>query len=102
MSTIKGKLQVRDPEALGVVVTDWRIVPIPGRGLHRVDDDGLALPLQISSGGQHRAVAELKLTPAEAEQLHVALCYALAGQQPPSDAPECRQPVHYPGGRQRY
>ncbi|MGO4747910.1 hypothetical protein AB4212_04605 [Streptomyces sp. 2MCAF27] len=83
-------------------MADWQIGPVPGRGLRRTRDGELALPLQISSGGQHRAIAELELTPAEAEQLHAALCYALGGQQPPADAPECRQPVHYPGGRQRY
>ncbi|MEU5638000.1 hypothetical protein [Streptomyces milbemycinicus] len=60
------------------------------------------MPLHISQGGQHRAIADLELTPAEAEQLHAALCYALGEQPPPPDAPECRQPVHYSGGRQRY
>ncbi|MFI0820436.1 hypothetical protein ACH4TX_31290 [Streptomyces sp. NPDC021098] len=58
--------------------------------------------LQIGSDGRYLAVTELRLTPASAEQLHAALCYALDGQLPPSDAPECRQPVRYPGGWQRY
>lgn len=51
------------PGSSGGVVADWRIAPIPGRGLHRVTEDGFALPLQISSGGQHRAIAELELNP---------------------------------------
>ncbi|OMI33508.1 hypothetical protein [Streptomyces sparsogenes] len=83
-------------------MTGWRIKAVPGRGLRRTGEDGFALPLQISSGRQPRAIADLELTPAEAEQLHAALCYALGGQPPPAGAPECRQAVHYPGGRQRY
>ncbi|MER7794410.1 hypothetical protein [Streptomyces sp. NPDC097640] len=83
-------------------MTHWEISPVPGRGLHRADGGALALPLRISGGGQPLTVAELRLTPASAEQLHAALCYALGGQLPPDGAPECRQPVHYPGGRQRY
>ncbi|MES4901156.1 MULTISPECIES: hypothetical protein [unclassified Streptomyces] len=83
-------------------MTDWQIGPVPGRGLHRTHEGELALPLRISHGGQHRAIAELELTPAEAEQLHAALCYALGEQPPPADAPECRRPVRFPGGRQRY
>ncbi|MGY0058271.1 hypothetical protein ACWY4P_17245 [Streptomyces sp. LZ34] len=55
-----------------------------------------------AAAGSTALIAELELTPAEAEQLHAALCYALGGQQPPTDAPECRQPIRYPGGRQRY
>ncbi|MBI0381338.1 hypothetical protein JBE27_35040 [Streptomyces albiflaviniger] len=83
-------------------MTGWRISPVPGRGLRRAKGGELALPLQILQGGQHRAIAGLELTPAEAEQLHAALCYGLAEQPPPPGAPECRQPVRYPGGRQRY
>ncbi|CAM5686517.1 hypothetical protein [Streptomyces antimycoticus] len=83
-------------------MTDWRIGPVPGRGLRRANGGELALPLQILHGGQHCAIARLELTPAEAEQLHAALCYALGEQSPPPDAPECRHPVRYPGGRQRY
>ncbi|MDX3226757.1 hypothetical protein [Streptomyces sp. ME19-01-6] len=83
-------------------MTGWRIGPVPGRGQRRTCEGELALPLQISSDGQHRAIAELELTPAQAEQLHAALCYALGGQPSPADVPECRQPVRYPGGRQRY
>ncbi|MFD8383239.1 hypothetical protein ACFV2X_32815 [Streptomyces sp. NPDC059679] len=83
-------------------MTGWQVGRVPGRGLHRTCDGELALPLQISSDGHHHAITELELTPAEAEQLHAALCYALGDQPPPGDAPECRQPVHYPGGRHRY
>ncbi|GAA2364518.1 hypothetical protein [Streptomyces cuspidosporus] len=83
-------------------MTGWRINAIPGRGLRRTGEDGFALRLRISSGGWHRAIADLELTPAEAEQPHAALCHALDGQPPSTDAPECRQAVHYPGGRQRY
>ncbi|MEE4594873.1 hypothetical protein V2J94_23800 [Streptomyces sp. DSM 41524] len=60
------------------------------------------MPLQISRGGRHQVIAELELTPAEAESLHAALCYALSEQPPPPAAPECRQAVRYRGGRQRY
>ncbi|MES4904502.1 MULTISPECIES: hypothetical protein [unclassified Streptomyces] len=59
-------------------------------------------PLLISGDGQHMAVADLELTLVEAEQLHAALCYALGEQRPPDDAPDCRMPIRYPGGRQRY
>ncbi|QDL71105.1 hypothetical protein DNK48_18785 [Streptomyces malaysiensis subsp. malaysiensis] len=83
-------------------MTDWRINPVPGRGLRRVNGGELALLLQISRGGRHQVIAELELTPAEAESLHAALCYALGEQPPPPDAHECRRPVRYPGGRQRY
>ncbi|MDX3227572.1 hypothetical protein [Streptomyces sp. ME19-01-6] len=68
-------------------MTGWRITAVPGRGLRRTVEDGLALPLQISRGGQPSAIAELELTPAEAEQLHAALCYALGQQHPSAD--EC-------------
>lgn len=83
-------------------MADWQIGPVPGRGLRRANGGKLALPLHISQGGQHRALADLELTPAEAEQLHAALCYALGEQPLPPDVPECRRPVRYPGGRQRY
>ncbi len=83
-------------------MTRWTISLVPGRGLYRAEGGALALPLQISRDGRRLVVTEMRLTPASAEQLHAALCYALDGQLPPSDAPECRQPVRYPGGRQRY
>ncbi len=83
-------------------MTRWAISLVPGRGLHRADGGVLALPFRISGEGRHLAVTELQLTPASAEQLHAALCYALDGQRPPDDSPECRQPVRYPGGRRRH
>ncbi|MYU15424.1 hypothetical protein GTZ78_33260 [Streptomyces sp. SID8361] len=83
-------------------MTKWEIWPVPGRGLYRMADGELALPLRISSDGRHRAITQLTLTSAEAEQLHAALCYALGEQPPPAAAPECRRPVRYPSGRQRY
>ena len=83
-------------------MTDWTISPLPGRGLRRAEGGVLALPLQINRDGRSLAVTEMRLTPASAEQLHAALCYALDGRLPPHDAPECRQPIRYPGDRQRY
>ncbi|AQA15734.1 hypothetical protein DNK48_06100 [Streptomyces malaysiensis subsp. malaysiensis] len=80
----------------------WQVGPVPGRGLRRERDGHLALPLQVVRSGQHVALASLLLTVAEAEQLHAALCYALGAEPAPADAPECREPIHYPGGRQRY
>ncbi|MGW3562998.1 hypothetical protein ACWDSL_03685 [Streptomyces sp. NPDC000941] len=80
----------------------WQVGPVPGRGLRREGDGHLALPLQVVRSGQHVAFASLVLSVAEAEQLHAALCYALGGEPAPADAPECREPIHYPGGRERY
>lgn len=80
----------------------WQVGLVPGRGLRREWDGHLALPLQVVRSGQHVALASLVLTVAEAEQLHAALCYALGNEPAPADAPECREPIHYPGGRQRY
>ncbi|MBU3871415.1 hypothetical protein KN815_47440 [Streptomyces sp. 4503] len=80
----------------------WEVGPVPGRGLRRERDGYLALPLQVVRSGQHVALTSLVLTVAEAEQLHAALCYALGAEPAPEDAPECRKPVRYPGGRQRY
>ncbi|ASQ95859.1 hypothetical protein CGL27_24830 [Streptomyces sp. 11-1-2] len=81
---------------------EWQVGPVPGRGLRHSRDGHLALPLQVVRSGQHVALASLILTVAEAEQLHAALCYALGAEPAPADAPECREPVRYPGGRQRY
>ena len=80
----------------------WEVGPVPGRGLRRERDGYLALPLQVVRAGQHVALASLLLTVADAEQLHAGLCYALGDEPAPADAPECRQPIHYSGGRQRY
>lgn len=83
-------------------MTHWKISLVPGRGLYLADGGVLALPLRINRCRQHLAVAELRLPAASAEQLHAALGYALGGQLLPDGAPECDQPVRYPGGRQRY
>jgi hypothetical protein len=79
----------------------WHVAPVPGRGLCRETDGRFVLPLHVIRPGS-AARASLVLTVVEAEQLHAALCYALSGEPPPADAPECRKPVRYPGGRQRY
>lgn len=81
---------------------EWDVGPVPGRGLRREREGHLVLPLQIVRSGQHIALASLVLTTVEAEQLHAALCYALGNQPAPAGVPECREPIHYPGGRQRY
>lgn len=78
-----------------------RAVPVPGRGLRRGRDGRFELPLRGVRPGQAAPVT-LVLTALEAEQLHAALCYALDGQPVPADAPGCREPVRYSGGRERY
>ncbi|TVL92077.1 hypothetical protein CD790_14745 [Streptomyces sp. SAJ15] len=72
------------------------ISPVPERRCSWTDDGELVLSLQISKSGKHIAVGSLRLTVAEAEQLHAVLCHALAGQRPPWDAPGCRQPSQGP------
>lgn len=79
----------------------WQVGPAPGRGLCPGKDGRLELPLRVIRPGR-ASMASLVLTVVEAEQLHAALCYALGGEPTPEDAPECRKPVRYPGGRQRY
>ncbi|MFE2183924.1 hypothetical protein [Streptomyces sp. NPDC059455] len=81
---------------------EWHVGPVPGLGLRREEDGHLVLPLAVARCGKHLALAPLVLTVAEAEQLHAALCYALGGEPAPEDAPECRKPVRYPGGRHKY
>ncbi|MFI0779716.1 hypothetical protein [Streptomyces sp. NPDC021212] len=78
---------------------DLRISHAPEWKVRRLDDGGLALPLQISRGGQLLGTAELRLTLTAAEHLHATLCYALDGQSPPTAAPDCRKPIRYPGRR---
>ncbi len=80
---------------------DWRVGPAPGRGLRPGNDGVLELPLQVLRPGRASRVS-LILTVVEAEQLHAALCYALGDEPAPKGAPECRKPVRYPGGRQKY
>ncbi|MEU5271008.1 hypothetical protein AB0G77_21185 [Streptomyces hygroscopicus] len=79
----------------------WQVGPAPGRGLRPGKDGLFELPLQVLRPGR-ASLASLVLTVVEAEQLHAALCYALGGEPAPEDAPECRKPVRYPGGRQMY
>ncbi len=80
----------------------WYLGPVPGRRLRREGDGHFALSLQLSRFGKHVALAPLALTVAEAEQLHAELCHALGDEPVPTDAPECRRSIHYPGGRHRY
>ncbi|TVL94489.1 hypothetical protein CD790_02335 [Streptomyces sp. SAJ15] len=70
----------------------WRIGPVPERRPSRTEEGDVTLSFPISHAGKPVAVAPLTLTAAEAEQLHAALCHALAGHPPPDDAPACRQP----------
>lgn len=79
----------------------WHVGPVPGRGLRWGDDGLLELPLHVLRSGRV-SLASLVLTVAEAEQLHAALCYALGDEPAPANAPECRKPVRYPGGRKQY
>lgn len=79
----------------------WKVAPAPGRGLRPGKGGLLELPLHVLRPGP-ASLASLVLTVVEAEQLHAALCYALGNEPAPKDAPECRQPVRYPGGRQKY
>lgn len=79
----------------------WHVAPVPGRGLRHRRDGLLELPLQEHCPGRP-SPASLVLTVVEAEQLHAALCYALGDGPAPANAPECRKPVRYPGGRQQY
>ena len=72
---------------------NWKTERIPGRALHRTDDDRLALPLRLSRNGEIAADVELLLSLAEAEHLHAALCRALDGHPVPPSAPDCRQSV---------
>lgn len=80
-------------------MTEWQISHAPEWKVRRIEDGGLALPLHISRGDQRLGTAELRLTPAAAEHLHAALCYALDGRLPPSAAPDCRKTYRYPGRR---
>ncbi|MFE2635595.1 hypothetical protein ACFXKX_31445 [Streptomyces scopuliridis] len=83
-------------------VPDWQIELAPSRALSRDQNGHLALTLQIVRLGEQLATAQLVLTMADAERLHAALCYALNGEPVPDDAPECRKPIQYSGGRQRF
>ncbi|MFF8898890.1 hypothetical protein ACF082_15630 [Streptomyces lydicus] len=82
--------------------TEWEITPVASKSVNRGPDERIALTLQITRNGKPVATAPLRLTVAEAERVHAALCHALDQEPVPSDAPECRKSIQYPGGRQRY
>ncbi|MFE5161113.1 hypothetical protein ACFRNT_21910 [Streptomyces sp. NPDC056697] len=102
MADLRMRAGGRMSRTLSEVSKEWHIGPVPGLGLRRDTDGHLVLPLAVARYGKHLALAPLALTVVEAEQLHAALCYALGGEPAPEDAPECRKPVRYAGGRQRY
>ncbi|AQW53049.1 hypothetical protein ACIQPP_03695 [Streptomyces violaceusniger] len=79
----------------------WQVGPAPGHGLRPRKDGLFELPLHVRRPGR-ASLASLVLTVVEAEQLHAALCYALGDEPAPENAPECRKPIRYPGGRQKY
>ncbi|QKV94328.1 hypothetical protein HUT19_23345 [Streptomyces sp. NA02950] len=82
-------------------MTDWQIDHASEWTVRRRSDDGFTIPLQATRNGRRIGTAELRLTLVSAEHLHAALCYALDGQPPPLDAPDCRRPIRYSrGGRQ--
>ncbi|MEV6128561.1 hypothetical protein AB0M05_17275 [Streptomyces violaceusniger] len=71
--------------------------------LSRLADEMEAVQLQM--GAELIGHARLLLRDRKAgvrELRYLALCYALGDEPAPQDAPECRKPVRYPGGRQRY
>ncbi|GAA0705172.1 hypothetical protein GCM10009548_93040 [Streptomyces malaysiensis subsp. malaysiensis] len=84
-------------------ISEWKIeATSAGLRVHREGDDRLTATFQISRLGQPMVLAPLVLTVDESEQLHAGLCFALNQEPPPAGAPECRKPIRYPGGRQRY
>ncbi|BBJ42178.1 hypothetical protein SSPO_048960 [Streptomyces antimycoticus] len=84
-------------------ISEWKIeATSAGLRVHREGDDRLTVTLQITRLGEPVALAPLVLTVDEAEQLHAGLCFALGQEAPPVGAPECRKPIRYSGGRQRY
>lgn len=80
----------------------WEIAPVASKSVNHGPDGEMALPLQITRHGRPVATAPLRLTVAEAERIHAALCHALDQEPVPSGAPECRKSVQYPGSRQRF
>jgi len=81
---------------------EWRIEPAPVGLRVRREGDQLTLTLRVVRLRQPVALAPLILTLDESEQLHAGLCFALGPEPARADAPECRRPVRYPGGRERY
>ncbi|MCP9206075.1 hypothetical protein [Streptomyces cucumeris] len=85
------------------MTSGWQLQATPAGLRVRRDLDGcLTVPLGIVRLGKHVALAPLMLSLDEADQLHAGLCFVLAPETPPVDAPECRKSVRYPGGRQQY
>ncbi|MEU0845741.1 hypothetical protein ABZ370_40700 [Streptomyces sp. NPDC005962] len=82
--------------------SEWRLETAPVGLRVRREGDHLTLTLRVARLGQHVDLAPLILTLDESEQLHAGLCFALDGEPPPVNAPECRKTIHYPGGRQQY
>ncbi|MEU7320454.1 hypothetical protein ABZ682_07820 [Streptomyces griseoviridis] len=81
---------------------EWQVERAADRPVTRDQDGTLTVPLRLAHFGEHMASPSLLLTVAEAENLHASLCYALDGEPAPDDAPDCRKPIQYPGGRQRF
>ncbi|MET8399952.1 hypothetical protein [Streptomyces sp900116325] len=81
---------------------EWEIGPATRKTVGREQDGRLTVPLQITHHGALVATAPLRLTVADAEHLHASLCHALDKEPAPADAPDCRKPIQYPGGRQRF
>ncbi|WP_055534425.1 hypothetical protein [Streptomyces graminilatus] len=79
----------------------WNAERVPGRPLHRTDDDRLVLPLRLTRSGEHPADAQLPLSLAEAEHLHAALCRALDTHPAPPSGPDCRRSVQTSPGTAR-
>ncbi|MHB9860010.1 hypothetical protein [Streptomyces sp. YIM S03343] len=64
----------------------WRIDRVPGKRV-TTTDEGVRLPLWLLYDGRHKADTVFRLSPAEAEQLHAELCYALGEGEPPACRP---------------
>ncbi|KOG51478.1 hypothetical protein ADK76_35785 [Streptomyces griseoflavus] len=78
------------------------LAPLASNTVSRESDGRLAVLLRITRRGVPIATAPLRLTVSEAERVHAALCHALDQEPAPSDAPECRKPIQYSGGPQRF
>ncbi|WP_406424186.1 hypothetical protein OH809_03260 [Streptomyces sp. NBC_00873] len=73
----------------------WRLDRIPGRRIRRIENPyetapaALELPLWIVRDGEHHGDGRLRMSLAEAEQLHAELCLALANEAT-AGKPACR------------
>ncbi|MFF8500272.1 hypothetical protein ACF07L_06370 [Streptomyces anulatus] len=77
---------------------DVRVSRVPSKPVRREANRSLAIDLWLRRDGAFVADASLRLTPAEAENLHAQLCYALhdataALISPASGLPYCRKGV---------